>query len=268
MKDQNYKTKGGNFKMMKNELDLQGLKDIKIDGRKGYYITLDVETAGGLDEKIVYDLGFAIHDKKGNIYYSRSLIIDEIFNDTKLMNTAYYSTKVPIYKKNIAKGKHEVVSFLQAREIVLEAIAHFKPKFVMAYNLNFDMDALSKTAKRLLGLNKFLDSRAKGIVPKDIWSFACEVLFSQKSYAKFAYENKLYSKAGNYKTSAEVAYAYMINDGSFVEEHTGLEDVLIEVAIFARCSRQNKKHLSGILSNPWKLVTKKHGKVEAPKEND
>lgn len=247
---------------------IETLKGISIDKRKKYFITVDVETTGGLAEKIVYDLGFAIHDRKGEILFEKSYLIDEIFNDEKLMSTAYYAKKVPQYRKDLENGLHELTNFATAREVFMLACAYFKPKTVMAYNLNFDMDALQKTAKRLMNRDKFLDVRVGHIEPKDIWSYACEVLFSQKSFAKFAFENGLYSQAGNYKTSAEVAYAYMTSNPHFEEQHTGLEDVRIEVEIFARCERQNKKHEAGILNHPWKLVTATHGKIVLEKKED
>ena len=39
-----------------------------MDRRKKYYLVVDVETANSTQEALVYDLGFAICDKKGNIY--------------------------------------------------------------------------------------------------------------------------------------------------------------------------------------------------------
>jgi len=253
--------------MVKVNEEIEALKALKVDKRKKYFITLDVETTGGFVQKIVYDLGFAIHDKKGNIVYEKSFLIDEIFNDEQLMAGAYYAEKVPMYRQQLADGQHELTNFATAREILILACQRFKPTVVMAYNLNFDMDALQKTAKRLLKRDKFLDVRVGLVEPKDIWSYACEVLFSQKSFAKFAFKHGLYSDKGNYKTSAEVAYAYMTNNPSFEEEHTGLEDVRIEVAIFARCEKQNKKHESGVLSQPWRLVTNTHGKIVLEKDD-
>ena len=47
-------------------------------------------------------------------------------------------------------------------------------------------------------------------------------------------------QTSNGKTSftAENIYRYLINDASFEESHTGLEDVLIEKEIFAECVRR------------------------------
>ncbi|MCB7071799.1 hypothetical protein LIZ76_18065, partial [Caldibacillus sp. 210928-DFI.2.22] len=68
-----------------------------------------------------------------------------------------------------------------------------------------------------------------------IWHMACQTIFSQKSFPKWAFENGYYSKAGNLKTNAEVAYNWMMKTTDFVEEHTGLADVYIETAIMAWC---------------------------------
>ena len=239
-----------------------------VDKRKKYIMVMDVETAGGLEQKLVYDLGFAVVDKKGNIIEERSYIIREIFEDKNLMDSAYYSEKVPMYRKGLAEGKHTLVSFWQAREELLLMAEHYGVKTFSAYNLNFDMSALKNTTNYLMsgmkshkGNYKFLTPNFKGSEMLCIWSLACEVLFSQKSFAKFAFNNGKFSQAGNYRTSAEVAYQYMTNDPDFVEEHTGLEDVRIEAEILGRCFRQNKKFVSGIISHPWRMVTKEHGKI-------
>lgn len=239
---------------------------VKIDKRKKYFVVLDVETAGGLQDRLTYDVGFAIVDKKGNIYEERSFLIKEIFNDKSLMNSAYYSEKVPSYLNELAEGKHELVSFWEMREILLGLMVQYNVKTFCAYNLKFDMSALKNTTNYLMtgsvrGSYKFLTPNFKDINLMCIWSLACEVLFSQKSFASFAYKNGFYTQAGNFKTSAEVAYAYMTNNPEYEEEHKGLEDVYIETSILARCLRQNKKFISGIINMPFQLVTKTHGKV-------
>lgn len=40
---------------------------------------------------------------------------------------------------------------------------------------------------------------------------------------------------------AEVIYKYISGNNDFIESHTGLEDVMIEKEIFAKCCRQHKK---------------------------
>lgn len=239
----------------------------KIDKRKHYIMMLDVETAGGFDQKLVYDFGFAIADKQGNIYEEHSFVIEEIFTQTELMQSAYYAEKLPMYFEGLETGKFTMVKFEEARRIFLDLLEEYNVKTISAYNLNFDMDALSKTYNYLVtgSVEKkyyFLTNAQKGMNLLCTWSLACETIFKQKTFAQKAFENGAYSEVGNYKTSAEVAYRYITDEWDFVEEHTGLADVRIEVAIMAKCFRQKKKTLSGILSHPWRLVVKEHGKVK------
>ena len=51
----------------------------KIDKRITYYLTIDTETANGLDCPLAYDLGFAVHDKRGKIYEKGSYVIYDIY---------------------------------------------------------------------------------------------------------------------------------------------------------------------------------------------
>ena len=72
---------------------------VNIDKRRRYIMVLDVETAGGLENPLVYDIGYVITDKKGNIYASRSFIIKEIFDNKRLMTSAYYAERFPGMKR-------------------------------------------------------------------------------------------------------------------------------------------------------------------------
>ena len=55
------------------------MADKKIDFRKHYVLVLDIETANTLEQGLAYDIGFAVADRKGNIYETRSLMIAEMF---------------------------------------------------------------------------------------------------------------------------------------------------------------------------------------------
>lgn len=43
--------------------------------KKHYYMTLDTETCNGFANPLVYDIGFTIHDRKGNIYEKFSFVV-------------------------------------------------------------------------------------------------------------------------------------------------------------------------------------------------
>ena len=60
---------------------------MKIDRRKNYYVVLDTETCP-IDREsqevtpknmLVYDIGYCVVDKQGNVYRTGSYIVSEIF---------------------------------------------------------------------------------------------------------------------------------------------------------------------------------------------
>ena len=236
---------------------LAGLNEVKIDRRKKYIMCLDVETANGFSKPLIYDMGFAITDKKGNIYQKFSFVIEEIFDNKELMDTAYYKEKVPVYLEKIANGETIKVKYLEMREVFLKCLEVYRVDMVAAYNLNFDMRALRTTTEKLYGKGKrFLTSEYKDIDLMCIWSFACEVLYSRPSFINFIDKHNLMTEKGNPLTNAEVGYRYISGDLEFEEAHRGLQDVEIECQILAKCFAQKKKHESGILPNPWNIVAK------------
>ena len=217
---------------------------------KKLFMVVDVETAGGFDNPMVYDIGFAICDKKGNVYESFSYIIDEVFSNRKLMDTAYYAIKVPRYLADIANGTRTVVPFSVARDTFNQMIEKYNVGTVCAYNLKFDANALGNTSRKLGVAEKFLTKKVDMLC---IWSLACELLYTQKMFRTVAEKQGWVSDKGNLKTSAEIGHRYITCEYDFEEEHTGLEDVLIEVGILAKCFSQHKAHKSGILPNPWRI---------------
>jgi hypothetical protein len=201
-----------------------------------------------------YTFGEPICDNKGNIYEEKSFVIEEIFDDKKLMDTAYYSNKYPQYEIDIVQGKRKKVPFIQARQEFINTMKKYNVNCISAYNLMFDMRALRSTTEKLFGKGKkFLPKEFESVELLCIWSFACEVIFTQKRFSKVAIDNGWISPKGNMLTSAEICHRYITGQYDFEESHTGLEDVKIEVSILARCFAQHKKHDSGILANPWRI---------------
>lgn len=208
--------------------------------KKKYYLTIDTETAGDLENPLVYDMGGAVHDKQGNIVETFSFIIWDIFKRYDLMESAYYSDKITSYIEDINNGTRKIVSWDYARAYVNEVIARHEISTVIAYNARFDWNAIRNT-------NMLLNNGRKGFFPWgveiwDSWKMARDVIATQKSYPRFCEEHGFMTnhKTPRPQTKAETMYRYMKNQPDFIESHTGLEDVLIEVEIFARCIRQHK----------------------------
>ena len=212
----------------------------KIDKRKSYFVVFDTETANGLDDPIMYDLGFAVVDKKGIVYETNSLIIREVFYGMKdLMESAYYAEKIPNYKKEIANGQRKVVSLYEARKIFQAVCKKYNVKACIAHNARFDYRSTSKT-QRYITKSKYRFFLPYGIELWDTMKMANDTICKQVHYKEFCYTNGYMTKNGRVRKTAEILYKYISGEHDFKESHTGLEDVMIEKEIFAHCIRQHK----------------------------
>ena len=226
--------------------------------KKKKYLVLDVETANMVEDPLVYDVGFAIVDNTGKIYEAYSFVVSDIFFDmADIMETAYYAKKIPLYKERIRNNETKVIDFLSARWFILQLMKKYHCNTVMAYNAKFDVTALNTTLRYLTKSTKrwFFPY---GTTVNCIWNMACQVLYTQKTFAKEAIKNEWYSNAKNLRTSAEIGKNYIAKTTDFEEEHTGLSDVKIEIEIFAKCVKQHKRMDRNIDRMCWKIPTEYH----------
>lgn len=224
---------------------------------KDYYLVLDVETANSTNDPLVYDLGFAVCDRKGNIYEAESYVVSDIFfKETELMQTAYYHEKLPKYYEGIKEKAFKVINFYTAKKRIADLIEKYNIKAVCAYNASFDTKALN-TTQRYLTNSKYRYFLPYGTEVYCIWHMACQVICTQKRYIKFCLDNGFVSESGNIKTSAEVVFAYMTKNEKYEECHTGLQDVLIETQIMAKCFAQHKKMNKKINRLCWRIPQSK-----------
>ena len=222
-----------------------------IDKRKHYIIVLDTETCNGimtdgkldLSDSLVYDLGFAVVDKQGNVYETASLVISNTFYGmADVMMSAYYADKIPQYKEDIQMGKRKVVSFFTARKMLIDTMKKYHTHTIAAHNAGFDVRALNNTYRYLT------KSRCRYFFPysTEIWctlKMARQTIGKQKLYKEYCEKHNYLTmhKVPQLRLTAEIIYRYLTNNNNFDENHTGLEDVLIEKDILARCLRQHKK---------------------------
>lgn len=212
-----------------------------MDKRKTYYLTIDTETANTLEDPMMYDLGGAIHDRYGNVEETFSFVIYDIFcADRALFNTAYYAEKRPIYEAQIASGQRKIVSIFTARRYVANLCRKYNVKAIIAHNARFDYSSTNKTL-RYVTKSESRYFLPYGIPMWDTLKMAQDTICKQKTYIKWCEENGFCQRNGKPRATAEILYKYITADEDFVEDHTGLEDVLIEKEIFAKCMAQHKK---------------------------
>lgn len=255
----------------KKESITQAIKKIKRDKRKKLFLVIDTETTTEDGKQIsmqqgknlVYDLGLAVCDKKGNILLQGSFLISEIWNNDKLMKSAYYSNKKELYHDKIDKKIIHITEFNKIKNLVRFIVKELEINCISAYNLKFDIGALNYTNFILNGSynSTFLSfTQCNKLEKVDIWTLCCKAIYIQKGFASFCFENGLISNADNFITNAETGYKYITNDPDFEEEHTGLSDVLIEVKLLAHSYKQNKKIGDTYEWMPWKQLNNFHKK--------
>ena len=221
----------------------------KLDRRINYKIVLDTETCPidkDLEEVLpsnmfTYDCGWAVVDKRGKVYKTRSFINADIFLDEKeLMQSAYYANKIPQYWEDIKSGKRILTSFYNIRKALLEDIAEYNVTEIYAHNMRFDYGTLN-TTQRWETKSKYRYFFPKDVVICDTLKMSRDVIAKMPTFIKFCEDNNFLTKNGKPQLKAETIYRFITKDTDFVESHTGLEDVLIEKEILAYCYKQHKK---------------------------
>jgi hypothetical protein len=169
----------------------------KIDRRKHYIVVLDTETCP-LDKDFngvspfnmfVYDIGWAVVDKHGNVYETKSYINRDIFMEEKdLMNSAYYSDKIPKYWEDIKSGKRKVATWYTIRKDLADTMKRYNTKTVCAHNARFD-DGATKNTQRWLTKSKYRNFLPYGTIVWDTMKMALDVVAKTPTYKAFCEEN-------------------------------------------------------------------------------
>ena len=233
--------------------------------KKEMFLVIDTETANTIEQPLPYDIGYVICDRYGNIMVERSFVVAEIFLDHKeMMKSAYYAEKLPKYWEDIKNGTREIKSIFNIRKQIKADMKEWNVKKVGAYNMGFDKRALNNVI-RYCSKSMIRWFFPFGIEYFCIWHMACQTILNSATYIKFAMQNGLVSEKNNILTNAEGCYQFLTKQIDFIESHTGLEDVKIEIEIMAKCFSTHKKMDKKINSACWRLPQKKKKEMESRK---
>lgn len=202
-------------------------------------MVLDVETTNSLDDPLMYDIGFVVTNKKGEIFEKGSYIVAETFFDEELMESAYFAEKIPQYWKDIKSKKRIVKKLISIRFIIIDMVKKYGIKKIAAYNARFDYKA-GNTTQRFLTNSQYRFFFPYGMEFMDILKLARNELQNNEEYIRFCEENGYMTnhKIPKPRLTAEIVYRFLF-DAEFEESHTGLEDALIEAKIMAYFLKQN-----------------------------
>lgn len=278
----------------------------KYDRRRKYYMVLDCETATlpcaskydegmrknvAIAKPLIYDLGWKIVDRYGNIYNSENFLISEIFSVPAIFDTAYYAEKRPIYLEKLRKGEiiltdwqTAMTAFIADLEAV-EAVGAYNSMFDFKKAIPFTELYINKLYSAdyhnwLKWQEKSCEWLANGGTPTsqqtfeesifrfrgkcyplfDLWGLTCQHILNCDEYKQMCIDNGWETESGKYfKTSAETAFRFFSGDTEFTEAHTAIDDALIEAMLFAEIVKRTKnKWEMGIEFFPFRIL----GKVE------
>lgn len=257
--------------------------------RKKFYLTLDTETATlpfanemaktasekqkiAIAKPLVYDIGWTITDRVGNIYKKVNYLIQETFFVPNVFNTAYYCNKRPIYMELLADGFvtaktwndaiEELIADLDYCDIATAYNACFDFKKAIPFTETYikhlysaDYNEWEKIQKKkcrsiINGKNKaenpdylkpFFEIRGHRFPIADLWGIACDRLINIDKYRNYCLENELLTASALFfKTSAETAFQYLMKQYDFIEDHTALSDAEIEAQILTKALKKGK----------------------------
>ena len=188
------------------------------------FVVFDTETTS-LNKPFTYNIGYTILNDKGEHLLAKDFVVEQVWHNLPLFSTAYYATKRPLY---IASMKARKTIMKKFGYICQEMIRDFKTFDVIcayAYNSSFDEKVFDFNCDWFKCINPFDD-----IPIYDIRGNVHNFLID-KNFFNFCDLYEEYTDSGNYSTTAETVYRYLIDNTDWDEDHTALSDSLIEAEI-------------------------------------
>jgi DNA polymerase III epsilon subunit-like protein len=198
------------------------------------FLVIDTETTNSIDDPFAYDVGFAVVKTTGDVIEKHSYVVADIFLDKEMMASAYFADKIPQYWEEIKSGKRQLRRFKTIKSILRDVINQYGIEYVVAHNASFDYRSLNYT-QRLLTSSRWRYFFPYGVKMWDTLKMARECFGKDETYKEWCKENGFVTERGQSRFTAEILYRFLTGNLDFVEEHTGLEDVLIEKEILAYC---------------------------------
>lgn len=201
-------------------------------GNRVNRLIFDTETTG-LDKPFCYDLGYVIIDEDGNVLKQAHYIIEQIWHNLPLFESAYYKEKRTLYINLMRTRKATLDKFGYIMQALARDIKNFEIAAAYAYNSNFDDKVFSFNCDWYKCINP-LDN----VQIYDIWGYASEAITNKKEFRDFCEAHERFTDSGNYSGSAETVYQFLTNNPDFVEQHMGLYDSQIEAQILVECIKR------------------------------
>ena len=233
---------------------------------------------------LIYDIGWTITNRKGEILDSKQFLIAETFSVPSVFNTAYYAEKRPLYLEKLNRRETEIKPWNDVAEILLADLRNVDS--VGAYNSMFDFkkaipftdlyikklyspdyfnwEMLQKKLCYKIANERYQKDEEKEFDGEnfrfrdeefplfDLWGLAARHLLNNATYKKNCLKHEMLTASGTFfKTSAEASYRYLQDKYDFDEAHTALDDAIIETYILSQIAKRHAITL-GIIFFPFR----------------
>lgn len=198
-------------------------------------LVFDTETTS-VEKPFAYDLGYVIMNRNGEILLRKSFVIEQVWHNLPLFESAYYKEKRPTYVSEM-RGKRTVMTkFGYAMSEMARDVRNYNVSAVYAFNSDFDDKVFSFCCDWFKVRNPI-----ESIPVFDIWAYASNFISNTESYQDFCEANNRFTESGNFSGNAETLYQFLTHDPLFEEAHHGLADAEIEAAILYECIQRGAK---------------------------
>ena len=189
----------------------------------------DTETTS-LDKPFCYNIGYIIiNTDSWESIVKRSFVVEQIWHNLPLFQSAYYADKRPLYVAEM-RGRTTIMDkFGYICSQMRRDFKQYGVQFAYAYNSAFDEKVFEFNCDWYKCINPFDDVNIY-----DIRGFAHKFLVNE-AYKDFCEHYEYFTETGNYSTTAETVYRYVSGNTDFIEAHTALNDAEIESAILEWC---------------------------------
>ena len=188
-------------------------------------MVFDTETTS-IDKPFCYNIGYQIVDEKSfKPIVARDFVVEQVWHNPPLFYSAYYAEKRPLYVQRMRSRSVKMNKFGYICQQMFRDIKRYGVTYAYAYNSAFDVKVFDFNCDWYKCLNP-LDT----LEVLDIRGFAHEFI-TKTDYFEFCEKNSLFTESGNYSTTAESVYRFISKDTGFKEEHTALNDSIIETEI-------------------------------------
>jgi len=231
------------------------------------FLVCDTETTGLGSKAFVFDFGYVISNRKGQIFCERNYIVTEILTNPKIMLAAFYNPdwrsmlggKVfSHYIPELAAGTVALAHWRDVLETLRDDILTHGVDVFSAFNLPFDLGAMNKTHQRIAAKNLNFDR----LDLLCLWEFSCVTVCRSRLYHDTAraqgQDTGWITPADNVRTTAEKVHAFLTGDLGFIESHTALHDAQIETEILHRLLAKKTPIPYNVLGHmPWRKAQRR-----------